>query len=272
MKSTLLAISLLLCAVSSSYAADPGSDNVVTPANDAYEVVIPAAGKVEGANGTFFRSDVTLVNPLNRTLIISARWIPQPNKAPDVRNITLQAKEVKRYDDFVENIFREEGLGAVVLTAVTSDGGPDTSARFYVSSRIYTPQLATGGSTSQSFPAVPMSSIDTTSATLFGLGAEDPGSHFRVNVGIVNLDSTRTQTFVISVPQSVGTPLTYNVTLPPRTMQQVNNVIREGSQRYVRILNQTESDSRSGKWIAYSSTVESTTGDAWSELAISGSF
>jgi hypothetical protein len=268
MKSTFVAISLLLLAATSVLADDLTSDNVVTQ-TDAYEVVIPAAGKVEGANGTFFRSDITIVNLLNRSIIISAKWIPQPGKPADSRLINLQAKEVERFDDFVHDVFRLDGLGAVILTAVTAGGDPDTTAKFFVSSRIYTPTSA-GGTTSQSFPAVPLASIDTTSATLFGLGAGDSTTRFRVNVGVVNLDATRTQDFVISVPQSVGAPVTHNLTLPPRTMQQIN--ITRNLIPYIRVLNQTASDSRSNKWIAYGSSVEETTGDAWSELAVSGAF
>lgn len=265
-------LSLLFLSITAS-AQDVTSNNIVVPTTNAYEVVIPAAGKVEGANGTFFRSDVTIANLLNRPLTLSARWMPAPGQQADVRQLVFAAEEVRRFDDFVHNAFRQTGLGAVLLTAVTSTGEPDVNARFHVASRIYSPQPVIGGTTSQSFPAVPLSSVDVTSGvvTIFGLGAGDELNRFRANVGVANLDASREQSFVISFSQAGGTPRTITFSLPPRSMQQVN-VSRSGYLPFVRVLNVTEGAQRSNRWVAYASSIDEITGDAWSELGVNGMF
>ncbi len=259
-----------LLAVVSLSAAEPTGDNVVNPVSNAYEVVIPAAGKIEGANGTFFRSEVTIANLTNRPLILFARWIPGPGKPAGDRRINIAAGGIERYDDFVHEIFREAGLGAVILTAQTSDGQTDTSARMHVSSRIYSPQPGTAGTTSQSFPALAFNLINTPStATIFGMGSGDDGTRYRFNVGIANLDANRSQDFAIQIPKAGGTPETQLLTLPPMTMQQVS-LGRAAAIPYIRVLNLSEN--RSSMWIAYGSTLDQVTGDAWSEVALAGSF
>ena len=41
------------------FAAQIQPDNLVIPIGGAPQILIPAAGAIQGANGTFFRSDVT---------------------------------------------------------------------------------------------------------------------------------------------------------------------------------------------------------------------
>ena len=268
MRYALILTSLL--AVVSVFASEPTADNVVSPVSNAYEVVIPAAGKIEGANGTFFRSEVTIANLTSRPLVIFARWIPGPGQPANDRRITIPAGGIERYDDFVRDVFRETGLGAVILTALNSEGQTDTSARIHVSSRIYSPLPETTGTTSQSFPALALNLIDTPStATIFGMGSGDDSTRFRFNVGIVNLDAVRSQDFVIQVSTAGGITETSKLTLPPMTMQQVS-LGRAPAIPYIRVLNLSEN--RSTKWIAYGSTLDQVTGDAWSEVALAGSF
>ena len=268
MRNALILSSLL--AVMPLSAAEPTSDNVVTPVSNAYEVVIPAAGKIEGANGTFFRSEVTIANLTNRPLIIFARWIPGPGKPAGDRRLTIPAGGIERYADFVRDVFRETGLGATILTAITTEGQTDTTARMHVSSRIYSPQPGTLGTTSQSFPALAYNLIDTPStSTIYGLGSGDDVTRFRFNVGIVNLDAVRSQDFVIEIPKAGGVPETHSLTLPPLTMQQVS-LGRAPVIPYVRVINMSEN--RSNKWVTYGSTLDEVTGDAWSELGLAASF
>ena len=54
------------------------------------------------------------------------------------------------------------------------------------------------------------------------MGVRRDRARYRVNVGIVNLDSTNAQTFQITDPAPlIDPPIAVFVTLPPRTMQQV---------------------------------------------------
>ena len=162
------------------------------------------------------------------------------------------------------------GGPALTVTGVTSTGAADSSARLYVSSRVWTPEPGTTGTTSQSLPAIPTSSINTQIGLLLAVGGADKPENYRVNVGIVNVDPTRTQTFVVSLPTSSGNAAVYAVTVPPMSMQQVALGSGISPTQEVLVQNATSSATLSNSWIAYGSTIDNVTGDAWSELAVLG--
>lgn len=259
---------LFLAALLVSSAA---SGSVVQPLGASPQVLIPAAGSTAGANGTFFRSDITIINLTSHDQSVALQWLPQAGSGATNSTviITLPAQTGTRSADFVTEILRQSGLGSIIATGITSAGGIDTTARLYVNSRIWSPSPCASGTVSQSFPAIPVSLINTPAAALFGLGGADNPSNYRVNVGIVNVDPVNTQTFVISDPQHQPAGIQVTVTIPPMSMQQVSlGFITPNEQ--VSIQNVTGS-SRSNLWTAYSSTIDNTTGDAWSELAVVGS-
>ena len=131
-------------------------------------------------------------------------------------------------------------------------------------------QPGTSGTTSQSFPAVPTNALFRTSlAGLFAVGGGDNAANFRVNVGIVNLDPTNTQTFAVSVPGSNGLNI-YVVSLPPMSMAQVPLGSGLLPNAEVLIRNTTPGTVSPNSWIAYGSTADNVTGDAWSEIAVQG--
>src|SRR4029078_2528407 len=102
--------------------------------------------------------------------------------------------EQSRPSDLVRDYMNQSGLGAILLTGVTSTGSFDSSARLFVSSRIWTPvPNGAPGVTSQRFPPIPVSAIETGIATLYALGGADNPSNYRVNVGVVNLSATNIQ-------------------------------------------------------------------------------
>jgi hypothetical protein len=159
--------------------------------------VIPA-GSVEGANGTFFRSDVVLINFGNRTQQIRLRWIPQAGTGESTVTITdIGANSGFRFEDFVRQVLGQRGIGAIVISAI-SGGEPDLTGLLYATSRIWSLQPGVAGQVSQSFDTLPLSSIQSTDTmAIFGLRRS---SQFRVNAGIVNLDPVNTQTFQIVDP------------------------------------------------------------------------
>ena len=113
-----------------------------------------------------------------------------------------------------------------------------------------------------------MAGINTPAAAIFGVGGADSPIDYRVNVGIVNVDPNKTQTFVVSYSTtSAAPPVFISVTLPPMTMQQVGAGTPFGGQQ-ISISNSTASGSN--LWTAYASTINNVTGDAWSELAVAG--
>lgn len=258
-----------LLVIASLFVSTSAFASVVQPLGAAPQVLIPAAGNTAGANGTFFRSDISIINLSTHNQTVVLQWLPQAGAGSNSSVIiTMPALSGIRSADFVNEYLHQTGLGSIIVTGAASGGGIDTTARLYVNSRIWSPQPGTSGTTSQSFPAIPVNTINTPVAALFAVSGADNPSNYRVNVGVVNVDPTNAQTFSISIP---NTSLVQTVTLPPMSMQQVGlgNGISPTAQ--ILVQNATQSSTRSNLWTAYSSTVDNVTGDAWSELAVAGS-
>lgn len=241
---------------------------VVQPIGAASQVLVPAAGSTAGANGTFFRSDITIINLTSHNQTVALQWLPQAGSGGTntTTSITIPALSGIRSSDFVAQYLNQTGLGSIIITGLNGNT-VDPTAALYVSARIWTPQPGTNGTTSQSFPAIPVSTINTPVAAMFGVGGADNPSNYRVNIGIVNLDPVNAQTFVISLPPATSG---ISVTIPAMSMAQVPLGSGLSSTTQVQVQNATSSGTRSNLWTSYSSTVENTTGDAWSEIALTG--
>jgi hypothetical protein len=245
---------------------------VVQPVGSAPAVLIPAAGSTAGLN-SFYRSDITVINLGVRDQPVRLQWLPLAGSGiPTSATINIPAHGQIRQADFVRDYMNQSGLGAILMTGVTSTGSFDSSARLFVSSRIWTPMPnGAPGVTSQSFPAIPVSAIETGIATLYALGGADNPGNYRVNVGVVNLDSKNVQHFVVTVAISIFPQPTYIFDLPPLTMTLISLGSGLDPLTQVNIQNTTPAATRSNQWIAFGSTVENNTNDAWSEIAVAAS-
>lgn len=268
MKSSLIVVSIFLAAA--AFAAEPHSNSVVIPLTAVSQFLIPAAGSTPGANGTFFHSDIAIINFASHDQVVRFQWLPQSGAAGSTTTLTIPAQSGIRSADFVATYLNQTGLGAIIVTGMTSTGVPDSSALLYATTRIWTPQPNSAGTTSQSLPAIPMSTINTQVAALFAVGGADNPSNYRTNVGIVNLDPVNAQTYLILLPSSPGGATSGGqVTIAPMSMQLAGLGSGIGPTQEILIQNVTTTG-KSNSWIAYSSSVDNVTGDAWSELAITG--
>lgn len=261
----LLAVSLFLVAL---VAINAGAA-VVQPLGAAPQLLIPAAGSTGGVNGTFFRSDITLVNLSSHDQLVLLQWLPQPGLSPASATMTIKSLAGFRSSDFVADVFHTTGLGSILVTGLQSGGTTaDTTARIFASSRIWTTQPGTSGTTSQDLPAIPPGGINTAASVIFGMGGADNPSNYRTNVGIVNVDPVATQTFNVQTQTTTSQTTVATVVLPPMTMTQVPvGTVTVGEQ--ISVVNMTPTAGpRSTVWIAYGSTVDNVTGDAWSELGV----
>ena len=270
MKSSIFIVAIFCASV--AFGAQLGNDAVVQPLGAAAQLLIPVAGSTPGANGTFFRSDIAIINFAGRDQMVKLQWVPQSGGTGSTSTITIPIHSGIRSADFVTNYLNQSGLGSILVSGVQSDGvTPDLNAQLYVSTRVWTPQPGTSGATSQSLPAIPISAVNTQVAALFAVGGADNPANYRVNVGIVNLDPTNAQTFQIALPTSIGPPLPpVQLTIAPMSMQQVGVGNGLPATQEVLIQNVTGGTTQSNSWIAYGSTVDNVTGDAWSELAVAG--
>src|SRR5262249_17937898 len=130
-----------------------------------------AAGSVQGAGGTYFRSDVTIINHRNADQIIAIGWLAQgvdnSNELTQLFHIPARTPIIRAH--FVANPLGKAGLGAVLALAQTAGGAADSGAQIDGFSRIWTNQPGAQGTVSQGFPSV--SIIDSVgSLTAYALG------------------------------------------------------------------------------------------------------
>ncbi|HJT18567.1 MAG TPA: hypothetical protein VJ853_14320 [Thermoanaerobaculia bacterium] len=264
MKSSIIIVSIFCAA--SIFAAPPHSNGVVLPVSAASQLLIPVAGSTPGANGTFFRSEITLVNFASHDQQVQLQWLPQGGGSTPTKTVTIPAQNGTRSSDFVATVLGQSGLGAIIVSGVTSTGAVDPTALLWASSRIWTNEPGTSGTTSQSLPAIPLNGLFSgTTAGLFSVGGADNPANYRVNVGVVNLTAT-SQTYAVT--QQGGT--TNFVIVPAMSMAQVSVATGTSSTQQILIQNVTGGTVAPNSWIAYGSTVDNVTGDAWSELAVPG--
>ncbi len=242
--------------------AAPLGAQLVTPRNGAPQILIPAAGSVAGANGTFFRSDITLINyRTDADQRVQIYWLPQgvSGIGSNPKEMTLPAGTGTVSEDFVTTVLGKSGLGAILITAVTESGTVDANGKLFATSRIWTPQPGSTGTVSQTFPAISTTDLTLSRQTIIGQRRDD---RYRVNVGIVNLDTVSSQLFQISA-KSGGTEL-QNVTVPPFSMVQVPLTGVATPILQISVSNIT-START-PFATYGSSVDNVTGDSWSSL------
>lgn len=166
-------------------------------------IIIPVAGTVPGANGTFFQTDLTLTNRTisAQPLLVDVFWLPRDVRgtgAP-VTRLTLSPGAINFYEDFVTRTLHQQGIGSIVLRAVNADGSANQAGRIDAFARIWTPVPGGAGTTSQSVHAstlyqIPSDDLQPIAGMIYGLRQD---TNFRSNYGIVNLTADR-QTYSVS--------------------------------------------------------------------------
>lgn len=220
--------------------------------------LIPAAGSLAGGGGTFFRSDVTLVNYADDDQQVLVFWLP---RGADGRNqpffrTTIPEGAPITVRDFV-NELGLSGLGALLFVGVLPDTTtPDEDALIHGFSRIWTPQPGSTGTVSQPFSSQNADMmLDEAEAVTIGL--QQDGS-FRTNAGIVNM-GTSTRSFTVNLIGETGTTQ-FTMTLPPLSMQQT--ALPAGNWGAVTLIFRPDGDDLDG-WAAYGTSVDNVTGDGW---------
>lgn len=258
---SLLAVLLF---ASTAFAQRQTTDNLARPLTSAPQILIPAAGAVPGAGGTFFRSDINIVNATGHAQRVRLQWLPQGVSGVGIapREIDVAAASGFSSEDFVTVVMGQAGLGAILVTGITAEETFDPTARLFATSRIWTPQPnASVGTNSQSFITLDTGTIASTQQWIFGIRRDD---RYRANVGIVNL-SQNTQRFAISVQGTLdGSFTSTELEVPAFSMQQTGLTAGTGALQI--IVNNISAGTRETNWTSYASGVDNTTGDSWSML------
>jgi len=219
--------------------------------------VFPLAGNTPGAFGTFFRSEATIVNQLNRSQRIEVFFFPAGAgtcSGVPVTTMTLAPFNFYVWRDFVSDVFGINGLGSLGIVAIDSQGNTDSTAAIDGTLRIYT-NAAGGGSVSQNFDSAGLTDWGGNQSA-FGL-RQDSG--FRTNFGIFNyLGNTRT--FDVTFSGTSGLQTSAIVTVAPCSVSFQN--VPTGS--YNSVLIDVQPRDANGGWYGFASSNDNVTGDSWS--------
>lgn len=246
------------------FAAVTASAQLVVPRSSAPVILIPAAGSLQGANGTFFRSDLVLLNYRGSAQRVQLQWMPQNVPGSTVTPVifTIPAQSGINSEDFVAAVLHQSGIGAILITAQTDAGVTDGNAQLVATSRIWTPQPnAATGTNSQQFNGIPVSDIN--SGTLAMLGHRRD-SRYRTNVGVVNL-SGQVQTFRIDTLTSNGVE-TQTIDVPAQSFNQTSLPGTDSTLPLQILVTNISTTNRTTQFQSYASSVDNVTGDAWSSL------
>lgn len=225
-------------------------------------LLFAAAGSVRGSGGTYFRSDVTLINHRSVSQEIAIGWIAQgvDNSAAPLQYFSIPANTPVIMNDFVAQTLGKSGLGAVLVTGVTGSGAFDSSAELSGFSRIWTPQPNATGTVSQGFPSV--STLDSLGSLFAYAAGLRHDTQYRSNVGIVNLDSV-SHTWTVGINGLHGSG-SFNVTVLPISMNQ--QPLPPGN--YGDLLLSLQTSGTGFWWSGYGAAVDNITGDGWSSHAL----
>ena len=225
---------------------------------DSAEMLIPVAGHVEGANGETFVTELTIVNLSRVSETVELVWLPHggtPN--PETETVVLDPLRFIVLEDVVNETFGETGLGALLIRATDGNAALDAHARIWHTRRFGIRSVEM----SQAVPAVQLSGWRNGSPA-YVHGAHAIWPRYRVNYGIVNLDS-RPRQFRVILRSYLG-PNEEIVTVPANgTLQRP---VPDRAVGYLSIY--FEPLEAGGRWHAYASSVSNEGGSGWTVPAM----
>jgi hypothetical protein len=245
------------------------TDEVIVPRAAADQIVIPVAGSTAGANGTFFRTEVHIINLRNVAQRVAVYWLPQGSSGSTLPARVLDLNPLSGFasEDFVDEFLHQVGIGAIQFIAINADGSIDPNGLLHVTSRIWTPRPDGGaGTMSQTFPAIIRG--ESTPSILKIVFGQRRSSQYRLNVGAMNPSST-TQRFRITAHITGGSGTdtqTAEINVPARSIQQIT--VGGTSSGTVQVLIENVTGT-AGDWHGWASSVDNQSGDAWSQVAFS---
>jgi len=227
-----LALLLLVTATTAGAASFRAADTVY----------LPPAGKLPGANGAFFRTDVWIANVTTDRITVSVRFLAHGGASnadapPEMVDLPPFAPgERRQIRDVMGALFGtrddESRFGFLVFFACLENGdcadcnaNPEACRRITVNARIYT--TAAGGSTfGQLVPGVPWYAAPSTDdpaelQRVFLTGIRHTAD-FRTNVGLINASADAATTLRIQLADASGIRGTFEKALPPLAFQQMN--------------------------------------------------
>ncbi len=167
-------------------------------------VVFPSAGSLPGANGTYWRSDLTLHNPFNERLPLGLRYVSGDTHID--RAVTILGGQSMRWEDVVRSLFRAPEGSGVLWIEYRGQHPPVALLKTYDAAHNAQGSVDTPLSMRDSATA----GNDNAGLTIVGIPG---GTQRRINIGIVNVGKI---------------PATFRITVRTRTGQIVGKAFEEG--------------------------------------------
>jgi len=217
---------------------DPIFIQAVAPASGG-ALTIPVVGRAPGANGTFWRSDVTFFNPATGRMTMTLRY------GGDSTSVSVNGGDTVVLAD-VLSMFGQSAGSATLGVSWTSTNGPVVTSRTYTS-------VENGGTYGQSIE--PLAQLAN---TMFVTGLRSDAT-YRANVGFVN-GGTESETLTVSALSPSGGELARTtITLAPGAQtQSVITALLPGVSGNFTLMMQGDGNA---ELFAYGSMIDNQSGD-----------
>jgi len=217
--------------------------------SDRSNLLVSAAARTPGSQGSFWTSSLQLVNAGEQTAATSIELLPGPDSSPASASQTIDPGAALVIEDLVGALVGGRGSGAV---RVRSTGSLVASTR--------TATTVDGGSYGQGIPAFgdDIVAADGEAIRLFGFTDD---AAFRTNLGLVNPGPAEVSLVVRFYDGETNNLAETHHVLAPERWLQLNRVFSElgiAGETELVVIRQT---SFSGRFSAYASVVDEMTGD-----------
>lgn len=229
-----------------------GSPAQAGVASDLYDwYLLPAVASAPGQLGTYFRTDVTLVNPYVSHAVPIRIWLlrnDQDNSQTQPVSLTLKAGETVVLRDIVSSMFGYTG-GASLILSSTNDLAFGCTARTY-----------TGTAGTYGFGGNGHYWNNVGRAEAFTSGLRN-GNGYRTNLGLASTSSISI-TVEVNVYDSTSKLGTRRVTLPPygRTQFSVSEIAPNFENAYAVWSGVTSSSD--ARWVPFATVIDNNSGDS----------
>ena len=213
--------------------------------------VLPAVASTAGEYGTFFRTDLTLVNPYVAHRVDVRIWLLRSdadNTESPMADVRLEPGETRVIPDVVHGLFGVTGGASLVL--FSADG-----LAFGCTARSYT-----GAADTRGFAGTGHDSWHVGRDEVVTPGLRN-GNGYRTNVGIVST-STIPVTVDVNVYDSSGGLGTRRITVPPygRTQFRISEIAPDFADAYAVWSGVTASSA--ARWIPFATVIDNASGDS----------
>lgn len=241
------------------------------------DVTIPAAGVAQAPNDLTYRTELVITNHRDVAQYVMISFVQDGHDGP--RHIfQLDARKTAYLQDGSFSTSTSPVANLIGALRIRALAGYDPDAEnptfdpqgqleaeaFIVADR---GRFASKGSSRQEVAGISSDEYQAEEAVFLGV-RHSYGTGVYTNVGVVNLHPTQTETFYVEF--QYGEPVA--VVVPPSSMRQIRVSGQGSGGRYVRVYPEWAigegTPVRTTPWVAYASTVDMLTGDAFSGIRV----